>query len=59
MFSHEVHTKEACFINDGKTRGAARTTGQVHMSINAKKFVARRLLDKILERCCVNIASGS
>lgn len=24
--------------------------GQVHMSVNAKKFVARRLLDKILER---------
>eukprot|EP00903_Cladosiphon_okamuranus_P008959 g8573.t1 len=25
-------------------------SGQVHMSVNAKKFVARRLLDKILER---------
>ncbi|CAM9717536.1 unnamed protein product, partial [Ectocarpus sp. 13 AM-2016] len=24
--------------------------GQVHMSVNAKKFVARRLLDKVLER---------
>lgn len=24
--------------------------GQVHMSVNAKKFVARRMLDKILER---------
>ncbi len=23
---------------------------QVHMSVNAKKFVARRLLDKVLER---------
>lgn len=46
-------------INDGRACGATRTTVQVHMSVNAKKFMARRLLDKVLERYGVIISSWS